>query len=87
MIALPRITRFTFTGIAALILAGGTAGAGGMPADEGPEVVLDAVETPVLPTVAVVVKTPEIPVAATIERVMLPIPVRESDGKEDPRSR
>ena len=87
MIAPSRIARFTFAGIAALILAGGTAGAGGMPADEGPEVVLDAVETLILPTVAVVVKTPEIPVAATIERVMLPIPVRESDGKEDPRSR
>ncbi|MCH9019247.1 MAG: hypothetical protein IIA73_02645 [Proteobacteria bacterium] len=87
MIALSRIARFTFAGIAALILAGGTAGAGGMPADEGPEVVLDAVEPLILPTVAVVVKTPEIPVAATIERVMLPIPLRDSDGKEDPRSR
>ena len=89
MIALSRIARFTLAGIAALILAGGTAGAGGMPADEGPEVVLDAVETPVLPTVAVVVKseTPEVPVAATIEREMLPIPLRESDGPEDPRSR
>ena len=87
MIALPRIARFALAGIAALILAGGSAGAGGMPADEGPEVVLDAVETPSPPTVAVVVKTPEVPVAVTIERVMLPIPVRQSDGKEDPRSR
>ncbi len=87
MIALPRIIRFTFAGIAALILAGGTAGAGGMPADEGPEVVLDAVETPFPPTVAVVANPPEVPLAATIERVMLPLPVQQSDGKEDPRSR
>ena len=87
MIALPRITRFTFAGIAALILAGGTAGAGGMPTDEGPEVVLDAVETPFPPTVAVVANPPEVPVAATIERIMLPLPVRQSDGQEDPRSR
>ncbi len=83
MIALSRIARFTLAGIAALILAGGTADAGGMPSDQGPEVVLDAIETPVLPTVAVVVKTPGVPVAATIERETLPIPLRESDGKED----
>ena len=87
MIALSRIARFTLAGIAALILAGGTAGAGGMPADEGPEVVFDAVETPLLPTVAVVVKTPEVPVATAIEREILPLPLRESDGKEDPQSR
>ncbi len=87
MIALSRIARFTLAGIAALILAGGPAGAGGMPADEGPEVVLDAVDTPFPPTVAVVANPPEIPLAATIERVMLPIPLRQSDGTEDPRSR
>ncbi len=89
MIALPRIARFTLAGIAALILAGGTADAGGMPSDQGPEVVLDAIETPVLPSVAVAVRSepPEVPVAATIERETLPIPLREPDGKEDPRSR
>ena len=89
MIARPRIARFTLAGITALILAGGTAGAGGMPADEGPEVVLDAVETLLLPSVAIAATStpPKTLVAVTIEREMLPIPLRQSDGKEDPRSR